>query len=258
MPKYFALFSILPMLLKTIAYAQTPASSPEPTIWDHNGSVMSLVANGSSREFYYQKPRPGMFEAGARPGSLLFRGQADNGQYSGTAYMFNPRCGQIPFQVRGAILDNDERLVLTGQAPQVGRNCQTYASYTTNLEFRLLRPVAVHQSEEAPAMAQTPSVEESKPELSSTDGGGLNLPSSPTAQPSVANGTHLAAKDPSTSVVERNPPSTTTPQSSVTNESPFAGQDLDTYLWAAVLIMMIGLLLGFSIGTFSEVFRRKR
>ncbi len=120
----------------TSANAQMQTTSPEPTIWDHNGSVMYLVENGSSREFHYQKPRPGMLEAGARPGSLLFRGQVENGQYSGTAYLFNPHCGAIPFQVKGPVLDNDERIILTGQVPQVGRNCRTYGSYTSNLEFR--------------------------------------------------------------------------------------------------------------------------
>jgi hypothetical protein len=67
------------------AQAQTQTASLEPTIWDHNGSVMYLVANGPSREFHYQKPRAGMLEVGVRPGSLLFRGEIDNGQYSGTA-----------------------------------------------------------------------------------------------------------------------------------------------------------------------------
>jgi hypothetical protein len=57
------------------AQAQTQTGSPEPTIWNHNGSEMYLVANGSSREVYYQKPRQGMLDAGARPGSLLFRGE---------------------------------------------------------------------------------------------------------------------------------------------------------------------------------------
>ena len=34
------------------AQAQTQTASPEPTIWDHNGSVVYLVANGQSREFH--------------------------------------------------------------------------------------------------------------------------------------------------------------------------------------------------------------
>jgi hypothetical protein len=78
------------------AQTQTQTESAERTIWDHNGSVMSLVANGSSREFYYQKPRPGMLDAGARPGSLLFHGRVNGGQYSGTAYFLIRIAGQSP------------------------------------------------------------------------------------------------------------------------------------------------------------------
>jgi hypothetical protein len=52
------------------AQAQTQTALAEPTIWDHNGSVVYLVANGQSREFHYQKPRAGMLDVGARPGSL--------------------------------------------------------------------------------------------------------------------------------------------------------------------------------------------
>src|SRR5215469_8352998 len=61
----------------TSAQAQTQTTPPERTIWDHNGSVMYLVANGSSRDVYYQRPRQGMLDAGARPGSLLFRGEVN-------------------------------------------------------------------------------------------------------------------------------------------------------------------------------------
>src|SRR4029077_18801701 len=42
-----------------------------------------------------QKPRAGMLDVGARPGSLLFHGEIDNAQYSGTAYIFSPHCGPI-------------------------------------------------------------------------------------------------------------------------------------------------------------------
>jgi hypothetical protein len=167
----------------TSAHAQTQTASPESTIWDHNGSVMYLVANGRSREFYYQKPRAGMLEVGARPGSLLFRGEIDNGQYSGTAYIFNPHCGKISFQVKGPILDNDERIMLTGQAPRVGRNCRAHESYTSNLEFRRLKPNEVARSQEQFTAAPAPVVEESKPKVPSTDGGELH--SASTAQPSA-------------------------------------------------------------------------
>jgi hypothetical protein len=165
------------------AQAQTQIASPDPTIWDHNGSVMYLVAKGQSREFYYQKPRAGMLEVGARPGSLLFRGEIDNGQYSGTAFIFSPHCGQIPFQVKGPVLDNDERIMLTGQAPRIGRDCRPYESSTSNLEFRQLRPKEAAQSQEQFTAATAPSVGESKPEVPSAAGG--KLPNAPAARPSA-------------------------------------------------------------------------
>jgi hypothetical protein len=161
------------------AQTQTQTASAEPTLWDHNGSVMYLVANGQSRELHYQKPRAGMLEAGARPDSLLFRGEIDNGQYFGTAYIFSPHCGQIPFQVKGTILDNDERIMLTGRAPRLGRNCRTYESSTSNLEFRRLKPNDGAQFRKQ-FSATVPGVEESKPEVLST--AGSELPNAPTAQ----------------------------------------------------------------------------
>jgi hypothetical protein len=202
----------------TSAHAQTQTASPEPTTWDHNGSVMYLVENGSSREFHYQKPRPGMLEAGVRPGSLLFRGQVDNGQYAGTAYIFNPHCGAISFQVKGQVLDNDERIMLTGQAPQAGRNCRIYGSYTNNLEFRRLKPTEAAQSQEPLVEAtQALGVEQSRSEAPS---GEAENPPSDVTEPKVS-------------------PSTPIARLPATNAAPSAAKDLDHYIWAAVLIAVI-------------------
>src|SRR5215471_17447035 len=126
MPNRLALLCAILLYLGMTVLAQPQDVSPTPprTLWDHNGSVMYLIANGSSRQFYYQKPRPGMLEAGAHPDSLLFKGQIDDGQILGTAYIFNAQCGAVPFDVKGPILDDGGRIVLTGQAPRIGRNCQ--------------------------------------------------------------------------------------------------------------------------------------
>ena len=203
----------------TGAHAQTQTASPGPTTWDHNGSVMYLVENGSSREFHYQQPRPGMLEAGAHPGSLLFRGQVDNGQYSGTAYLFNPHCGAIPFQVKGLGLDNGERIMLTGQVPRVGRNCRTYGSYTDNLEFRRLKPTQATQSQEPVVEAtQAPGVEQSKSETPS--GIETQNSSSDVTEPKVS-------------------PSAPIAQLPVTAGTPSAAKDLHYYIWAAVIIAAI-------------------
>jgi hypothetical protein len=189
MPKRFAFLCAIPLFLSTSANAQPQNASPSaaPTLWDHNGSVMYLVANGSLREFYYQKPRPGMLEVGARPDALLFKGQINGEQLAGTAYLFNTQCGQVPFEVKGSILDHGGRVVLTGQAPRLGRNCQAYGYYGSTLEFRLLKTTEVGQPQQQPATAQTQGVEEAKPEAPSSDVGELKLPGTPSArQPATA------------------------------------------------------------------------
>src|SRR5215469_15784985 len=83
-------------------------------------------------------------------------------------------------QVKGPILDNDERIMLTGQAPRLGRNCRANESYTTNLELRRLKPNEAQTQEQFTAVP-APRVGESKPEVPSTAGG--ELASAPTAQP---------------------------------------------------------------------------
>jgi hypothetical protein len=197
-------FCLIPQLLIcTTAFAQstTPAATTaERTFWDHNGSVMYLVANGSSRKFYYQKPRPGMLEAGAHPDSLLFRGQIDNGQFSGTAYLFNAHCGQVPFEVKGPVLDNGGRVALTGQAPRVGRNCQASGYYTSTLEFRLLKSTEVEQPPQPCKTAQAPNVEELKPEVPLSDVGEPKLPGAPSAQPPATARTPPLQPSPTTQV----------------------------------------------------------
>jgi hypothetical protein len=231
------------------AHAQTQTAPPESTIWDHNGSVMYLVTNGSSREVYYQKPRPGMMDAGARPGSLLFRGEVNNGQYLGTAYIFNLQCGPIPFEVKGPVLDDDERIVLTGQAPRVGRDCRSYGSYTSNLEFRRLNDVA--QSHGPLAAVQPPDARVSKPDAPLRNGD--ELPSALTAHPSVKNETPVPAKDSSSGVADAKVPSTPIARASVTNEIPT--KDLDKYKWGAAIIVMIAWL---SIVVFGKILIRRK
>jgi hypothetical protein len=138
MPKRFGLCCAL-LALSTSALAQTkgPAARLESTLWDHDGSVVYLLALGAAREFHYREPRAGMVEAGARPSALLFRGTVANGQFAGTAFIFDRRCGQLPYPVSGPILDHDERVVLTGEAPLVGAKCRVQGHFTEVLEFRL-------------------------------------------------------------------------------------------------------------------------
>ena len=182
MPKRFILLWAVPVFVSTSLYAQPQDKSPpaERTLWDHNGSTIYLVANGSSRELHYQKPRPGMLEAGAHPDDVLFKGEVNDGQFSGIAYIFNAQCGQVPFHVKGPMLDNGGRIVLTGQAPRVGRNCQTLGEYTSTLEFKLLKTSEVAQP--SPATAATPNEEPTR-EQSASDPAEPTFSNNSSAQP---------------------------------------------------------------------------
>jgi hypothetical protein len=107
-----------------------PAGNPcadkalKRTYWMHNGSVLCLIAGGDLRAFFYHKPRPGMIQAGVKPGDLLFSGRATGMRYIGTAYLFKRRCGKFDYEVQGDILDNYHRVRMYGQAPKVDDNCK--------------------------------------------------------------------------------------------------------------------------------------
>jgi hypothetical protein len=232
----------------TVALASTPAqaqaeSSGSRTLWDHNGSVMYLVEDGASREFHYSKPRLGMLDAGVRPGALLFRGEINGAQYLGTAYIFNPHCGPIPFEVKGVSLDADERIVLTGQAPRVGRNCRTYELYTTTLEFRRANLTETNSQEPLTAAPPPPAVP-SKPELKSDvlPTQAAQVPSLPTAQHARRNEAPSTPKDSLNGSVELTGIDTSRAQIPVPNEAQRA-KDLDKYLWGAAFTAMIVWLL---------------
>ena len=99
-----------------------------------------------------------MVEAGARPGSVLFRGKVENGHYAGTAFMFDRRCGQISYAVSGPVLDSDQRVVLSGEAPLVGAKCRLQGSFTEVLEFRLQNANRTAKAM-APESAPSPSLQ---------------------------------------------------------------------------------------------------
>lgn len=107
--------------------------------WMHNGSIVYLMSEGDSRKFFYEKPRPGMIENGARPGSLLFTGKASNMEYVGKAYIFTRRCGQFPYEVSGPILNDCRRVLLRGRAPRVDPNCNITGYLDDTIEFTYVR-----------------------------------------------------------------------------------------------------------------------
>jgi hypothetical protein len=146
-------------LIATVFTLVTITTANAESLWGHNGSTVYLGAKGSSRQFYYQNPRPGMLQAGARPGTLLFTGKAAGLSYAGTAYVFNSVCGAFGYQVSGPILDNYHRVVLTGYAPRINPDCSVGGYKPDTLEFTLLAaPPVAYVPPPSPPPAYAPPV----------------------------------------------------------------------------------------------------
>jgi hypothetical protein len=106
------------------AVTGTASSQEGPSLWDLNGSEMSLSANGAQRQFRYHTVRPGLQEAGVQPGTLWFQGTRSGDQYSGTAYVFSNTCGGLPYPVTGLVSPDGQTITIHGSAPIVtGDSC---------------------------------------------------------------------------------------------------------------------------------------
>ena len=113
---------------------RTPAAPPTMgpsmmsprSLWEHNGSVLYLAANGAGRRFYYDTPREGLDSVGVKRGTLLFDGQKNGDQYSGTAYFFSKICGPGTYAVSGPVTSNQSQITITlsGKAPRLDANCK--------------------------------------------------------------------------------------------------------------------------------------
>jgi len=112
---------------------------PARTIWDHNGSVMLLVANADRRSFYYQLPRSGMAAQNVVNGTLLYDGTVVNGEWVGTARRFSARCGIRQYAVRGRELEGGRIVMLQGTAPRIDGRCRVTQQYQDTLVFTFLR-----------------------------------------------------------------------------------------------------------------------
>lgn len=112
-----------------------PASAARAdSCWNHNGSVMRLVAQGNQRWFYYEVPRDTLRNAGVYPGTLLFNGVKSGNWYSGTARVFSRFCPGQPLEyfVEGPVSANQTTVTVRG-GREVHSACQWTGDYTTDV-----------------------------------------------------------------------------------------------------------------------------
>jgi hypothetical protein len=91
--------------------------------YGHNGSVMEVQMCDNELYISYSKPKSSLRKIGVRRGTTLFEGRVSKiGAVSGTAYRFSASCGEIAYDVEGAIRPNS--ILLDGQAPVRNKRCQ--------------------------------------------------------------------------------------------------------------------------------------
>ena len=116
-----------------------PAAGHAETQWDHNGSVVTLHADGAKRQFNYLTPRAGL---PVTSGTLLFSGQKNGDSYFGTAYVFSSKCGAIGYSVSGPVAPDQRSVTMSGRKPRRNGSCRVVGYEDDILVFTFIDPEA--------------------------------------------------------------------------------------------------------------------
>ena len=151
---------------ETKAAAKKPVAGGPPLSphWNHNGSVVSLVSAGGKQKFVYDTPRVGLLDAGVKQGTLLFEGQRNGQNITGTAFQFYRTCKAHTFEVSGSASEDRKTITLKGKAPLLDMNCNVMGSREDVLIFTSNQTAPTEPPKETPvasasgtkATAQTP------------------------------------------------------------------------------------------------------
>ena len=108
--------------------------------WSHNNSTMRVESQGGTMRVLYDQPKSGLAGLGIAPGTPLFDGKKTGANsYAGEATTFSKSCGPAKFQVAGDLSGDGRRLVLRGQKPERGSNCQVSGYRPETLSFEVAR-----------------------------------------------------------------------------------------------------------------------
>jgi hypothetical protein len=125
------------LLSGTDKHANAPLTrSVAASLWDHNGSIVALTANGNDRRFHYRSPRQALADRGVSEGVLLFEGKKIGSVYEGNAFVFSRECGAASYAVRGPVSSDSTTVELQGNAPIRDASCNTINTRPDRLIFK--------------------------------------------------------------------------------------------------------------------------
>lgn len=149
--------------ISLLCFANTVSAD---SLWNHNGSIMHLVENGTKREIYYAEPRQGMMEAGVKPGTLFFDGERIGDDYFGTARVFSSKCqAPMTFSISGRMID-EQTLVLEGNRPKFSNCKATGEMKYESLEFNFMQVIKGVEEESVETELQSVESVENVPQVS--------------------------------------------------------------------------------------------
>lgn len=129
-------------IILTACLAALSSIAVADSFWNHNGSIMRLVADNNERTFIYEKPSQKMLNAGVQKGTILFDGYKNGDMYFGTSTVYSKNCyGDMTYKVSGHVYSGP-KVVLIGKREQYDTrydNCKpTGISVTDKLVFTYL------------------------------------------------------------------------------------------------------------------------
>jgi hypothetical protein len=149
-------------MLGTAAALATPAQAANGSVWDHNGSQMTLEENGEKRKLVYTEPREGLDKAGIKKGTVLFNGERKaDGRLAGFAKIFKGNCNAIDYFVEGTLNEQTGEIVLQGQAPVYasGTGCEV-SGYSDSSPASTLKFSRIGDAPESAVVAETAPAED--------------------------------------------------------------------------------------------------
>lgn len=131
-------------VLVALTVASPVAAQDQPSsLWDLNDSVLGLYKNGAERIFSYQEPREALQQEGVTAGTVWFQGTLTGNTYTGTAFVFQRRCGPSPFHVEGKLDADERRISFTGEQPvSFDAHCKVVEAEDVEFEITFLRSLA--------------------------------------------------------------------------------------------------------------------